>query len=192
MLPARLMAKSIQSNRPARWAPFVCNLCLCLFAAGATAAEPPGLRNAIAEHYRAQAERSNRLYGARILPLDPASYEFVFSLVDLNGDGIPDAIVLFNGPDNCGSGGCTLEIFRGTKQGSEFISGSTISREPIEILAEKRFGWHSFTVSVSGGGAKPCNALMRYNGKQYSPNPSLAPCVRPIQLQSAIRARMAH
>jgi hypothetical protein len=104
------------------------------------------------------------LYGAHIPPVDPASYEFDFALVDLNDDGIPAAIVLFKGPDNCGSGECALQIFRGTKQGLEFISGSTCSREPIQMLAERRLRWHSFTVSVSGGGAKPGNALMRFNG----------------------------
>lgn len=154
------------------------------------AAEPPGLRDAIAKHEELGAERSRRLYGAHIPPVDPAAYEFDFALVDLNGDGIPDAVVLFKGPENCGSEGCNLEIFRGTKQGFEFISGSTISREPIQILAERRFGWRSFTVSVSGGGVKPCNALMRFNGQKYPLNPSMAPCATPAQVQSALPVTM--
>jgi hypothetical protein len=132
-------------------------LILCTLATATIAAEPPGLREAIAKHDELRAEKNRRLYGAHIPPVDPASYEFDFALVDLNGDGILDAIVLFKGPENCGSAGCTLEILRGAKQGFEFMSGSTSSREPIQILAEKYFGWHSFTVSVSGGGAKPCN-----------------------------------
>jgi hypothetical protein len=163
---------------------------LCMLATATIAAEPPGLRETIAKHDELRAERSRRLYGAHIPPVDPASYEFDFALADLNGDGIPDAIVLFKGPHNCGSGGCTLEILRGTKQGFEYISGSTISREPIQILAEKRFGWHSFAVSVSGSGAKPCNALMRFNGHKYPLNPSVAPCATPAQLQSAMPVSM--
>jgi hypothetical protein len=165
-------------------------LILCTLATATIAAEPPGLREAIAKHDELRAERSRRLYVAHIPPVDPASYEFDFALADLNGDGIPDAIVLFKGPHNCGWGGCTLEILRGTKQGFEYMSGSTISREPIQILAEKRFGWHSFTVSVSGGGAKPCNALMRFNGQKYPLNPAMAPCATPAQLQSAMPAPM--
>ncbi len=165
-------------------------LILCALAAATIAAEPPGLREAIAKHDELRAEKSRRLHGAHIPPVDPASYEFDFALVDLNGDGIPDAIVLFTGPGNCGSEGCTLEILRGTKRGFEFISRSTISREPIQILAEKHFGWHSFTVSVSGGGAKPCNALMRFNDRIYPPNPSTAPCATPAQLQSAMPVTM--
>ena len=165
-------------------------LILCTLATATIAAEPPGLREAIAKHDELRAARGPRLYGAHIPPVDPASYEFDFALAGLNGDGIPDAIVLFKGLHNCGSGGCTLEILRGTKQGFEYISGSTISREPIQILAEKRFGWHSFTVSVSGGGAKPCNAMMRFNGRKYPLNPSMAPCATPAQLQSAMPVPM--
>jgi hypothetical protein len=165
-------------------------LILCTPAAATIAAEPPGLRDAIAKHEELSAERSRRLYGSHIPPIDPASYKFEFALVDLNGDDIPDAIVLFKGPENCGSGGCTLEIFRGNKEGFEFISGSTISREPIKILAEKRFGWHSFTVLVSAGGATTCNALMRFSGQKYPLNPSVAPCATPAQLQSAMPVTM--
>jgi hypothetical protein len=165
-------------------------LILCTRATAAIAAEPTGLRDAIAKQDELRAERSRRLYGAHIPPVDPASYELDFALVDLNGDGIPDAIVLFKGPHNCGSGGCTLEILRGTQLGFEFLSRSTISREPIQILAERRFGWYSFTVSVSGGGAKSCNAVMRFNGQKYPLNPSLAPCVTTAQLQSATPVTM--
>jgi hypothetical protein len=163
---------------------------LCTLATATIAAEPSGLHEAIAKHDELRTERNHRLYGAHIPQVVPASYEFDFALVDLNGDGIRDAIVLFKGPENCGSGGCTLEIFRGTKQGFEFISKSTISREPIGILAERRFGWYSFTVSVSGGGAKPCHALMRFSGQKYPLNPSMAACATPAQLESAMPVTM--
>jgi hypothetical protein len=172
-----------------RNAPFL--LILCTFVTAAIAAEPPGLREAIAKHDEISAETSRRLYGAHLPPVDPASYEFAFALVDLNGDGIPDAIVLFNGPQDCGSGGCSLEILRGTEQGFQFISKSTISREPIQILTEKRFGWRSFTVSVRGGGSKPCTALMRFNGQKYPLNPSMVPCATTAQLQSAMPVTMS-
>jgi hypothetical protein len=81
-----------------RNAPFP--LILCTLATVTIAAEPPGLREAIAKHDELRAERSRRLYGAHIPPVDPASYEFDFALADLNGDGIPDAIVLFKGLHN--------------------------------------------------------------------------------------------
>jgi hypothetical protein len=166
--------------------------CLCIVVTRALAAEPPGLRDAIAKHDELEAERSRRLYGAHIPPVDASSFRFDFALVDLNDDGISDAIVLFKGPEDCGSGGCSLEVYRGTKRGFEFVSGSTISREPIQILPERRFGWHSFTVSVRGGGARACDAVMRYDGHRYPLNPSLAPCATPAQLQSGTPVTMTH
>lgn len=167
------------------WArPLVSVICLCLFAVDAVAAEPAGLRSAIAGHFRAEAERSHRLYGARIKPVDPSSYEFEYALIDLNGDGIPDAVVLLRG-GYCGSGGCTLQIYQGTQRGFIFVSSSMISREPVQILTEKRFGWHSLTIRVGGGGGTECNALMRFDGRKYPLNPSVQPCAIAVQLRSA-------
>jgi hypothetical protein len=160
-------------------------LCICAFASAAHAQGPPGLRGAIAKHRELREEASRRLNGARIPAADPASYEFSFALVNLDADNIRDAIVLFTGQEDCGSGGRSLEIYRGTKQGFDFLSESTISREPIRILPDSRFGWRSFTEFVSGGGAKPCDALMQFDGREYSSNPSTAPCATPAQLASS-------
>src|SRR5262245_44169381 len=38
---------------------------------------------------------------------------FRHALIDLDGDGRPDAIVLLRSQDWCGSGGCTMLVFRG-------------------------------------------------------------------------------
>jgi len=62
---------------------------------------------------------------------------FKHALVDLNGDGRVDAIVLLSGPTWCGSGGCTMLIFRGTKTGFSFVSGSTITNEPIRVSSKR-------------------------------------------------------
>ena len=61
------------------------------------------------------------------------------ALADLNGDGRVDAVVLLLG-DYCGSGGCTMLVFRGTKDGFAFVSGSTITNEPIRVSREKTNG----------------------------------------------------
>jgi hypothetical protein len=57
-------------------------LMLCTIATATIAAEPPGLRDAIAKHDELRAERSRRLNGAHIPPVEPASYEFDFALND--------------------------------------------------------------------------------------------------------------
>ncbi len=160
-------------------------LFLCAIAAMAHSQEPPGLRDAIARHHELQDEESRRLTGAHIPKAGPDSYEFNYALVDLDGDHNRDAIVLFKGNEYCGSGGCTLEIYRGVNQGFDFLSGSTLGREPIRILPDRHFGWRTFTVFVRGGGAKKCDALMRFDGRKYPSNPSMSRCATPAQLASS-------
>jgi hypothetical protein len=117
---------------------------------------------------------------------DSPSPHFKFALVDLNDDGVPDAVALVDDPEYCGSGGCNLLVFRGIHDGSfQRLTVATINREPITVLREKSHGWHSLTVAVGWGGAKSCYALMRFNGQRYPANPSTAPCAMPRQLHSA-------
>jgi hypothetical protein len=83
-----------------------------LVAASATcvAAEPPGIREALAKWDTAQNEQQHKLYGSPLEAIDPAAYEFEYALTDLNEDGIQDAVVLLTGQDYCGSGGCTMRV----------------------------------------------------------------------------------
>lgn len=170
--------------------PVLLGLGLAISAVASLAGEPPGLREAIAKHAALSAARARRLDAATIPAVAPSSPAFESARIDLNGDGIPDAIVLLTGPDYCGSGGCSLEVFRGTRHGFVFISGSTLARPPVAVLPQKRFGWHSFTVSVGGGGGKSCAVVMRFDGHRYPPNASLARCASPAQLQAATRLPM--
>ncbi|MES2403474.1 MAG: hypothetical protein V4567_03930 [Pseudomonadota bacterium] len=55
---------------------------------------------------------------------------FEYALAVLNDDGRQDAIVLMRGQEWCGSGGCMMWIFRGTRTGFVFVSGSTITSPP--------------------------------------------------------------
>lgn len=111
---------------------------------------------------------------------------YVYALTDLNGDGIPDAIVLITDSAYCGSGGCVMAVFRGTPNGFVEVSSSTISRQPVYVLAETRSGWHSLSVLVAGGGIMDgWQSLMRFNGKRYPGNPSMQPHASPAQLENA-------
>jgi hypothetical protein len=106
---------------------------------------------------------------------------FQHALTDLNGDGRADAIVLLQGLTWCGSGGCTMLIFRGRKAGFTFVSGSTITRTPIRISADKTAGWKTLIVFSKGRG----DVLMRFNGTRYPLNPSSQPKAAPAQLRAA-------
>jgi hypothetical protein len=108
-----------------------------------------------------------------------------YALVDLNDDGISDAVVLVNDPRYCGSGGRTMLILVGTSSGFMMTSASTIVRAPISVLPKRRFNWHTIAVQVAGGGGRPGTRLLRFNGKRYPGSPTMAPSALPEDLVGA-------
>ena len=116
---------------------------------------------------------------------DRATPKFEYALVDLNGDGVPDAIVRLTSRDWCGSGGCTMVIFRGGAGGYTFVAKATITQKPIKVSSEVLNGWHTLLVSVRGGGVQPGFALMRFNGSEYPRNPSVQPQASAEQVDAA-------
>ncbi|WP_290869125.1 hypothetical protein [Aquabacterium sp.] len=107
---------------------------------------------------------------------------FRHALFDLNRDGQDDALVLLTGPDWCGSGGCTLLVWRGVGGRFQRVSVSSVTGEPLRVLAsERRHGWATLIVHARGHG----EALMRFNGRRYPGNPSLAPLASEAQLGQA-------
>lgn len=86
------------------------------------------------------------------------------AFVDLNDDGKLDAVVFLTDPDSCGSGGCTLEIFKGTSSGLKGVSGTTLVREPIYMSPRKVKGWHVLVVESRYVGM----ATVRFDGRRYS------------------------
>jgi len=104
------------------------------------------------------------------------------AFVDLNDDAIADAVVLFEGPYWCGSGGCTMEIYRGTKGGFTFVSRSTITLPPIRVSGEKRNGWKTLIVVSRGTGP----VLLRFTGGRYPSTSSFLPRATPSQIASAM------
>jgi hypothetical protein len=111
--------------------------------------------------------------------------EHKFALVDLNDDGIEDAVVLITNADYCGSGGCTFLVFTGVAEGYKLVSSSTITRAPVFFLKEKHNGWHTLSVFLAGGSVKKGQVLMRFNGKKYPGNPSLQPRAKKSDLEGA-------
>ena len=124
--------------------------------------------------------------GATTLPT------FDYALVDLNDDGVLDAIVLLTEPRYCGSGGCSMVVLRGTGDGFRVLSSSSITRAPVVVLPEKRHGWRTFTVSVAGGGVKAGPVLMRFNGARYPNNPTMAPLATPRQIEGGTSLTLHH
>lgn len=95
------------------------------------------------------------------------------ALVDLNGDGHKDALVLLQNPSWCGTGGCTLLIFEGCKGSFRFVSRSSLIRSPLLVSDAKTMGWRDLVVVVSGGGLAPKKVALKFNGRKYPLNPSV-------------------
>jgi hypothetical protein len=103
---------------------------------------------------------------------------FRHSIIDLDGDGNPDALVLMAGQDWCGSGGCTLLVFRHVHGKFELISRSTVADIPIRVSPETSHGWNALVVHSKGRG----DVLLRFGGSRYPLNPSLQPLATQAQV----------
>jgi hypothetical protein len=98
--------------------------------------------------------------------------------IDLNGDGYQDALVLLQNPIYfCGTGGCTMLVFKGTKSGFEFVSRSSLIRGPVLVSDTTTHGWRDLIVEVSGGGIAPKQVALKYTGSKYPLNPSMLPAL---------------
>lgn len=133
--------------------------------------EPIPLENEEAELFASvQAWASNR--GADNI----ASFRYAFT--DLNQDQHLDAVVYL---DWCGNAGCTMLIFQGVEHGFGFISNSTITLEPIQVLAEVIEGWMTLIVYAKTRGS----VVMQFDGTGYPLNPSLQPSATIDQIDVA-------
>ena len=104
-----------------------------------------------------------------------------YALVDLNGDSVPDAIVLLGSEGWCGTGGCTMLVFRGRRDRFALVSRSTITNVPIRVLPDTTHGWRTLIVYSKGVG----DVLLRFDGLRYPPNPSLQLRASPEQVAAA-------
>lgn len=88
---------------------------------------------------------------------------------DLNGDGLDDALVFLKGMHWCGSGGCTLMVFKNLGDSYQFISDASITSTPISVAKTKNNGWNDLIVWSRGFGL----VLMTFDGNKYPLNPSV-------------------
>lgn len=108
------------------------------------------------------------------------SPDYKHAFVDLNDDGVGDAIVLLEGMDWCGSGGCTMLVLKGEGAGYTAVSRSTVVREPIRVSTSTSHGWRGLIVH-SDGKAR----LMGFTGDGYPLNPSMQSAAPEAQAESA-------
>jgi hypothetical protein len=103
----------------------------------------------------------------------PGAYDFTG--VDLNGDGKPEALVLFTGADWCQKTGCSLVVFQEEQVGYRPVSHITSARPPILIGPEASFGWRDLMANTGGGAAPVRTVRLGFSGKGYPANALLQP-----------------
>jgi hypothetical protein len=89
---------------------------------------------------------------------------------DLNGDGVPEAVVLMTEPQ-CITTGCPLLVFLATQQGYRVVSRTDGVRLPVKVAGESSEGWRDLIVAGADGQSR----RLRFATKGY---PTLAAAER--------------
>lgn len=120
-----------------------------------------------------QAQAALKIYDAEI---EPSHY--TLKIVDLNDDGLFDALALMKLKSGyCGSGGCSLLtlITEPDNGGVLHVVGNTsLVRAPVLKLTSITNGFHDLSVYVSGGGHAAATRVLKFDGRQYTANASMA------------------
>jgi len=106
--------------------------------------------------------------------------QFAVAFVDLNGDGVDEAVVYgpqSSGPDGwCGTGGCGIGIFVRQGRSYRLKSSTSIGWPPVGVLKTSHYGWRDLTVFDAGGGEPhPHSVVLQFNGSRYPYNPTVPP-----------------
>ena len=104
--------------------------------------------------------------------IDSVSRKFRIYEYDLNGDGNKEIFVGLSGPYFCGSGGCSVMLL--TSKG-EAITYFSVTNYPLVIGNTKTNNRNDLILMSSGK-----YHLMKFNGKTYPSNPSMAPAFKTV------------
>ncbi|MFZ0305806.1 MAG: hypothetical protein WAL75_24175 [Terracidiphilus sp.] len=101
------------------------------------------------------------------------------AVIKSDGTTKEEIVVYLSGESWCGSGGCRLWILEPAGASFRIIGEETIVQLPIRVLQSKSHDHFDIGVWVQGGGIQPgYEALVRFDGKSYPDNPSVAPARR--------------
>ncbi len=107
---------------------------------------------------------------------DVEATRYYYNYIDLNDDGTEEVFVELVGPFTSGSGGDTGLLYALSDDGFQLLQHFTLISNPIIVSNQTTNGWHDLILPLSGGGAKPTQVVMKYDGSTY-PNPGDAPSV---------------
>ncbi len=116
----------------------------------------------------------------------PGRYQLVGA--DLNGDGVREALVLFQGKDWCTRTGCSMAVFQTFDHGFRPVSRTVRVKPPVEIADTVTNGYRDLLVQTGGGPAPERRVRLQFNGEHYSRNAMLQP---EVPLGSVVRTEIA-
>ena len=106
------------------------------------------------------------------------AHRYLWSRVDLNGDGRPELVAQVVGPMFCGTGGCPLLIFREPSPGRlQLVTQMGLFKDPLVVTERRHNGWRELITRVRIDAASGYYALLRHDGRSYPTNPSVPPAV---------------
>lgn len=111
------------------------------------------------------------------LPIDDGSVTafdqpFRTDYLDLNDDGIEDALVLLTEPEWCTGGGCTLLVLKGGRIDAFYlVSGTTSVQAPIWVAETRTNGWRDLIVEVGESDGSVVPVLLQFDGRSYPLDP---------------------
>ena len=96
--------------------------------------------------------------------------------VDLDGDGVGEALVLFGGEDWCTKAGCSLAVLKSNERGYEPVFRTVRVKAPVIIGRDGNQGWRDLIV-MTGSGNTPRRVLLRFTGSGYPRNAMQEPVI---------------
>ncbi len=110
---------------------------------------------------------------------DSGDARYFLRWLDLNGDGVSEAIVHVVGSLVCGTGGCDTHIFARRRGSYELVSTIGLSRPLVVASPRRSRKWRNLIVYVAGGGVLPGHYVeLKYDGRSYPENPTVEPVKR--------------
>jgi heat shock protein HslJ len=106
-------------------------------------------------------------YSRDVVDAGGAKGRYLYSRMDLNGDGREEVFAYTLGSIFCGTGGCNLLLFTPTDEGLALVNDFPITRTPVVVSAEKTEGWSDLFRLESGGGAPASYVHHVFDGRAY-------------------------
>lgn len=116
-----------------------------------------------------------------------AAGPYLLKGVDLNGNGVSEAVVLFQGKDWCTQTGCSLAVFQKFEHGFRVISRTVRVKPPVEVTATVTNSYRDLLVQTGGGPAPERRVRLQFSGEGYSRNAMLQ---SEVPLGSLVRTEM--